>query len=419
MSGNWEFNQLTCNFNISIYRVNDKKNTYTTIPNNTINDVIVTSDLDMMFPIIEITMDDPYCSIIPMFPDDGETILAIYYKDEIGSFLTEFVVNTINLVDYKIQQSSFIIKGHHIISNILNSKLLYSTGKLPKVSTECINEILKTNLKDFYNDFKGTHSAIKLNYISIEDQTIKDTINYLLLNSHNSSTGIYFLSYNLFKNKLSLENINDNFKNRKISDLNVSKIATYFGTGLKERAFTITRTNFINKKDNDILALDNIALENFDQTKRYWSKDIISHNKAMSTLPKTIENSKYSMTKAALKELKDLGGKYTFSQIPKTKWKHNARILNQFKFKDVLQLQTYGLASRNAGEVYAISVDNPDQPLYKQFYGLWFISRASMVFKVKAKDFSQDISLIRGDGIIRNGEPFTMKSNSKNIREIK
>jgi len=420
MSGNWDFNKEECYFNVFIYRVDKRDETYEEIGNDTMHSVTICNDIIMTSPTIEIKLNDPFAHLISNYPEDGNTIVDFIYKKDKVALKHSFVITNIEHVDVRVEESGFVLKGQSHLSCIFNSRVIYSTGGISKSPILCIDDILSKNFKHFYENLEKNKMLISprfINYITPTTHSMREVINYLLLNSHHENTGLNFLYFNIFDDKLKILNTKTIFESEEIPEYNYVKLPSKFGTGnTAEAALDFNRNCFLKKKDIDMFKLDNIGLTSFDQTSRSWSTKDYPREKSLQFLPKTKAYQKYSPNKKFIPTLKEIGGVRHMIQIPKTEWEHYKRMISFFRFSNVIQLESTGIMARNAGEMFFIDVDKPDQPLAKQYLGKHLITRLYNIFDVFDHKFRQDISLVRTDGEIRDGGRMKMEQTNKDYR---
>jgi len=257
-----------------------------------------------------------------------------------------------------------------------------------------------------------------INYITPTTQSLREVINYLLLNSHHENTGLNFLYYNIFENTMKILNTKTIFEDEKPDkEYNYIKLPSKFGAGnTAETALDFNRNNFLKKKDIDMFKLDNIGLTSFDQTTRQWSTKDYSRDMSLKFLPKFKQSEKYTPSKKFIPTLKEIGGVRHMIQHPRTDWEHFTRMVSFFRFSNVVQLEATGIVSRNAGEIFILDVNNPEQPLAKQYLGKYLITRLYHIFDVGQHKFRQDISMVRTNGLFRDGGRMLMEPNNKDYR---
>ncbi len=413
MTGNWTFNSEECYFNIFIFRIGNKKETEVEIPNEIIDSVTITSDIEEIFPTVEIILKDPFSHLIPNYMDDGKSGIEIYYQRHNKILQHNFIITQINLTEHNLANTIYVLKGSSTLHNILDSTIMYSTGGDNIDPITILNEILKITFtkETFVKNEDLLVPVKKINYITPVNYTLKNNIDFLLLEAHNEISGFYFVQYDIFENKLTVINTTQIFNKGtyKFKDIlgedvaentNVNEIHTKFSKG--SSAITVeqlSRNNYISKTDQNRLATNNIILKEFDQTSRSWTQKDYFHKINMSFLPEDSDVKKERIAETPLfpqlTELDSIKTEKHFIQEPNTFKRHSQRLIDYFMFGNVLQITALGTAQRTVGEAYLINIQKDEQPIAKWLKGKHMISRIYHTFQVSDHIFSNDISIVR------------------------
>jgi len=430
MSGNWAFNEEDCIFNLTIYRIDDRKNSSVILPNVEIDNVEITTDLYDIFPSVKILLKDPFAHVLPSFPDDGNSGIEVMYIRGENILRHDFIISNVVFMEHEVKSTVFEINAFSMFNNILDSKIEYSTAEDLKTPIEILDDILINVFTDkFYIQNKDIlQPEIKFKYITPTESSLKDVIDYLFLNANNKNTGFYFIQFDIYSGKLIIINTNEVFSakptnfnsmldmfsiftsNSSFENVNYGTLMTKYGVGNEASRITeMSRNNFVNKRDQNELSYLSIDLSEYDHIQRKWTEIPYSHETNMGFLPRNEEVSDEMESlplSPQLEQLSEFNVRKNFLQEPKTYFRHSKRLLEYFLYSNVVQINMRGIAQRTPGEQYFLEVDNVKQPLYKNLRGKYMISRLYHIFKIQSRLYVHDISLVRTEHEKLSGEEY-------------
>ena len=317
------------------------------------------------------------------------------------------------MTEHTLAETVYRIKASSVYNNILDSTIMYSTGAASKDPITILNEILlNVFTKDmFIKNEKLLVPTKTINYITPVNYTLKNNIDFLLLEAHNEILGFYFIQYDIFSSKLSIINttqifnkgsftFKDILKEKVEDNVNVNEVTTKFSVGeASATAEQLSRNNYTTKAEQNRLSTNSIILKEFDQTSRSWTQKDYFHKLNMAFLPDDVDMKKEIAAEnplfPQLTELDKYKIEKHFIQEPNTFKRHSQRLIDYFMFGNVLQITALGIAKRAPGEAYFINIQKDEQPIAKWLKGKHMISRIYHTFQVSDHIFSNDISIVR------------------------
>lgn len=386
---------------MSLKRISSQENDKYAFTEELIQDYVnqwtLMNDFIDPIPRIEIVYNDMGNFQIAKFYNDAYTLL---YLNMLSPELTQiehyFIVDSIEILDRSIQKTTYKIKARSMSSICLDSNTTYSS-KIEKSITQIIEDMMQQTHYPYKKDPNKIHSDKKLFYISPTSMSLKDQMEWLLRYAASSTTGPYYLIYNLKTNKgdlMSFKNVFQVEMKDIPSDYNMVMVSEVGANpasvcGLNQiRSSQILDSNFYNSSSAKL------TLNNFNYNDRKWSKDIYEYKRTLKYLPNApkedfvkFKHYMKTMNKYSSIRMKSYDEEYTTLSQGKV----HDRIDQIFNYTDMIQFSCTGYLKRDVGEIINIS-GGLDKDIYR-YNGMWMITR--VYHKFTRSQYVTDITVVR------------------------
>lgn len=388
---------------IKITLTNLSLHTEVTLVKDNINIIHLYNSLDCFSPKLRVTYND-FGFILTKFLKTTGLIMKVYIKSPQAG-LTEaeknknpvfngtFIINNVNIVSKQDETIIYEFIGELNNKTTLIKNYNYATNKeTGKVSPyKIITDILQASNYPFDSNY--TDTSQKIDFITSQNMTIEDSINYCLnLGVSKEDPPTYFV-HNMLKGKAQLINQKSNTS----SLVNAANVLSFYNKedGAKNPNLATLITDIVSESPygglKNLQNLSTYEFNNYDHNKRQWKKYTYSGNLMSKTLAniqgeagKDIENVFSPNELIDFTKLKQSYPNYRYDKM--------YDILKQLELgTDSIQFFVFGDLTRDAGQIVVLNTDN--EKLYSNLNGVWLIYQ--VMHKWEDKTYTNDITCYR------------------------
>lgn len=384
-----QYNRESYDVDINIARIDTKDttkivdSTVYTLYTDHISKITIINDLDTCYPSIEIEYNDIGSLSVTNYPSDGYTLMnfrmTLTSNDHIINLQHSFIIDDISIMSNNIQNIYFKITASSLSSVNLKSKIDYSTNNKLVSATKICKDILN-QCKYPLDTVIDIDSVNKLEYITPVNYTVLKNIEYLMHYGSGDVTGIYYLIYNMIKQKGRVVSINQLFNQESLNNVqNYNKFIMPSKGGIHDQYTTmydIKYNNFM-KGSNTYEVAAKSTFNEFDYIKRKWSQNIFNFNRIDSSLPK-LPNT-YNTRSVYKDKPVIVGGNRFNSEHSTVSYPELFKKLDKlYKYYSDIQFNCFGNLNRDIGQI--VQIDAFNNVVSNRYGGFYMIARIYHTF---------------------------------------